>query len=277
MIVIFFFICVILIVTGASSINYASSTFPKYGAVFYNMKYYDNEGNIMSMLGEHVYAAWSALRSDGWAFPPSAPSNNNMFHGADDCPYTVSDYQITADAFTPSSSYSYSVTHERTSANEPRIDAFVFVYKAGHGGYDAGKDKGYIVLSYGNPVYPPDFPNGFSHYLRFYWNDGCYGNWGWFWALLKGHLVWGYKTTVSGDQSRVVKFFEYAFDESRTVKISFMDATIETLDTPDNSITPFISGRTIDQLDNDHMPGHGYIADDSDPTSNEAYIITWNT
>ncbi len=265
------------------STSLKQNSYPKYAAVFYNMKYSDNSGNIMSMIGEHVYEAWKALRDDGWAFPTSAPSNGGMFNGSDNSPYTVSDYQITKDAFYPSSStpYYYIVYHRRaytqswTSEYEPRLDAFTFVYKAGHGLYDRNNDKGIVYLSYLESVAPPDWPNGLSHYLRFYWNDGCHGNWGWFWYLSKGHLVWGYKTIIFGGPERVKMFFINAFQKNYKVWYAYYLAIESTIDTPDNSVGFFISGRTTDQLNNDHMPGHGYIAPDSDPGSNTAYYYLW--
>ena len=93
------------------------------------------------------------------------------------------------------------------------------------------------------------------------------------------------------------EFFHYAMEENRTLLDSWRRATkkvyrgltvcTEYIWRDDTPVADYVNGanisisaavrfKTIDQLNNDHLPGYGSVAQDGDPNNKLSFPMFWN-
>lgn len=104
--------------------------------------------------------------------------------------------------------------------------------------------------------------------------QSCYvlGDVWWGQALKNSHMLLGYRTSVTADTNVAEKFFEYAVDYDWTVYDAWEQATKLTYG---NEVEAVAFVDSLDQKDNDHLWGQGYVAPD-DPDTDSVYYYYWN-
>jgi hypothetical protein len=162
------------------------------------------------------------------------------------------------------------------------LDESILHYHFGHG----NKTKGLVLvkpdITGQFPWIPTDYllpiqvANKWDYKNKWVIFDACelVGDPRWSDALVTSHGILGFKSTKTPDPQLPLRFFHYAMDEDRTVTDAWYLATKDIY--RDSGIIAAYRFDNTDQLNRDHLPGHGEMAPDEYPDDSSSRYWQWN-
>jgi hypothetical protein len=91
-------------------------------------------------------------------------------------------------------------------------------------------------------------------------------------ALKYSHGILGFSTTKLTSVDCPDRFFSYSINSDYPISTAFQRATQESFD---SSVTAVIFADTLDQAQNDHLPGQGYVSPNENPDDGYFYSTDW--
>jgi len=161
------------------------------------------------------------------------------------------------------------------------LDESILHYHFGHG----SKDRGLVLVKPNEigdiPLVPRDFlqpiqvANKWDYKNKWVIFDACelVGDPRWRNALVTSHGILGFQTPKTPDSQLPSRFFQYAMNEDRTVGDAWIQATQDLY--YKTGIIAAYRFDNKDQLDRDHLPGHGEMAPDEYPDDYSTYYWQW--
>ena len=95
----------------------------------------------------------------------------------------------------------------------------------------------------------------------------------WAKALVTAHGILGFSTQSYVSLTFPETFMNNATNPNYTIVDAYKQATLDTYH--DDNITATVITKTLDQYNQDHFPGTGYMAPDGDPNNNNPFIRHW--
>jgi len=161
------------------------------------------------------------------------------------------------------------------------LDESILHYHFGHGSKTKGlalvkqNEIGDLPLVPRNYLLPIQVANKWDYKNKWVIFDACelVGDPRWQDALVSSHAILGFKSEKTPDSRLPVRFFHYAIDEDKTVADAWYLATKDIY--RDSKIIAAYRFDNTDQLNYDHLPGHGEIAFDEYPDDSSSRYWQW--
>ncbi len=94
-------------------------------------------------------------------------------------------------------------------------------------------------------------------------------------ALKYSHMILGFSTATYTSTTLVDEFFRAAIDWDWTITQAYYHATIEAYGGHEDTIKAVIVADTLEQYNNDHLWGQGYVAPDEYPDDDTVWYAEW--
>jgi hypothetical protein len=161
------------------------------------------------------------------------------------------------------------------------LDESILHYHFGHGSKTNGlvlvkpNEIGELPLKPRDHLLPIQVAQKWDYKNKWVIFDACelVGDPRWRDSLVTSHAILGFQSLKTPDAQLPLRFFHYAIDEDKTVADAWYLATKEIY--RDSKIIAAYRFDTTDQLNRDHLPGHGEIALDEYPDDSSSRYWQW--
>lgn len=172
------------------------------------------------------------------------------------------------------------VTREDLGTQGGGLNNAVFHYHFSHGGRLLPEGNTVLELSNDNYVYPQEVRSMWGRNNKWTYIDSCIilDDLSWGEALNTSHGIFGYKSEIGSKHTiwTIRDFFDNAIYLNKTLLLSYENASCYGVQYSDfKNVTSAAIFRNEQQARGDHLPGHGTIEPDAEP-SDIPQRINWS-